>query len=139
MQTKQYIFIAQLVRALHLYYRGKRFPRKPRIFSGLPFAISQNVYLRNKTCSPCLHSLVKTEANVWENSRAENSHKLCRGFRQAMETRTCFISFIKLLISLLTKRKTIYEVGTVHSYNLEPANHIAHVIFVLHSAMKTHL
>ena len=27
-------------------------------------------HLRNKTCFPCLHSLVKTEANVWENSRA---------------------------------------------------------------------
>ena len=26
---------------------------------------------RNKTCSPFLHSLVKTEANVWENSRAD--------------------------------------------------------------------
>ena len=24
-------------------------------------------YLRNKTCYPCLHSLVKTEANAWEN------------------------------------------------------------------------
>ena len=23
--------------------------------------------LRNKTCSPCLHSLVKTELNIWEN------------------------------------------------------------------------
>ena len=28
-------------------------------------------YLRNKTGFPCLHSLVKTEANVWENSRAD--------------------------------------------------------------------
>ena len=28
-------------------------------------------HLRNKTCFPCLHSLVKTEANVWENSRAD--------------------------------------------------------------------
>ena len=27
--------------------------------------------LRNKLCFPCLHSLVKTEANVWENSRAD--------------------------------------------------------------------
>ena len=26
---------------------------------------------RNKTRSPFLHSLVKTEANVWENSRAD--------------------------------------------------------------------
>ena len=28
-------------------------------------------YLRNKTCFLCLHSLVKTEVNVWENSRAD--------------------------------------------------------------------
>ena len=27
--------------------------------------------LKNKTCSPCLHSLVKTKANVWENSRVD--------------------------------------------------------------------
>ena len=26
-------------------------------------------HLRNKTYFPCLHSLVKTEANFWENSR----------------------------------------------------------------------
>ena len=52
------------------------------------------LHLRNKTCFPCLHSLVKTEANVWENSRADasrvftcsriltNSHKLCFKFVQ---------------------------------------------------------
>ena len=28
-------------------------------------------YLTNKTFSPCTLSLVKTEANVWENSRAD--------------------------------------------------------------------
>ena len=28
---------------------------------------------------------------------------------------------------------------TVNSHNLETANHIAYVIFVLHNAMKTHL
>ena len=27
--------------------------------------------LRNKAFFPCLHSVVKTEANVWENSRAD--------------------------------------------------------------------
>ena len=67
----------------------------------------------------------------------ENSHKLCRGFQQAMEARTiCFISFIKLF-SLLTKRKTIYEAHNVNSHNSETV--ITHVISVLHSAMKTHL
>ena len=29
------------------------------------------IHLRNKTCFPCLHRLVKNEANVWENSRAD--------------------------------------------------------------------
>ena len=39
-----------------------------------------------------------------------NSHKLSRGCHQAMEVRTtCFISFIKLSFSVLTKRKKIYE------------------------------
>ena len=50
----------------------------------------------------------------------ELSHKLSRGFQQAMEARTtCFIFFIKLLFSLLTKRKTVYEARTVNSYNSE--------------------
>ena len=47
----------------------------------------------------------------------ENSHKLC--LQQAMEVRTCFISFIKLLFSFLTKRKTIYEAHTMNSHNSE--------------------
>ena len=69
----------------------------------------------------------------------ENSHKLCRGFQQAMEARkTYFIYFINLF-SVLAKRKTIYEARTVNSHNSETVNHIAHVIFVLHNAMKTHL
>ena len=33
--------------------------------------LRSSVFLRNKTCSPFLNSLVKTEANVWENSRAD--------------------------------------------------------------------
>ena len=57
------------------------------------------LHLQNKTHSPCFHSLVKTDAIVRENSRAdhpfhllENSHKVCRGFHQAMTARrTCFI------------------------------------------------
>ena len=41
----------------------------------------------------------------------ENSPKLCRGFHEAMKARrTCFISFIKLLIFELTERMTLYEV-----------------------------
>ena len=40
----------------------------------------------------CLHSLVKTKVNIWENSRAlegfhllENSYKLCRGLHQVIK------------------------------------------------------
>ena len=89
------------------------------------------VDLRNKTCFPCLHSLLKTEANIWENSRVdlvENSHKLCQGFHQAMEAqKTCFIYFIKLLFSLLTKRKTMYKVRTVNSHIWETVKpHCSH-------------
>ena len=40
------------------------------------------------------------------------------------DMRSTFVSFIKLYIT---------------SYNLETVNHIAHVIFVLRSATKTHL
>ena len=35
------------------------------------FDYKSKLYLRKKTCSSCLHSLVKTLANVWENSRAD--------------------------------------------------------------------
>ena len=53
---------------------------------------------------------VNTQDAVEDFHLLENSHKLCRDFQQAMEARTaCFISFINLLFSLLTKRKTIYE------------------------------
>ena len=77
---------------------------------------------------------------VESSDRLENSHKLCRGFQKAMEARTiCFISFIKLSFSVVAKTKTIYEAHTVNSQNLETINHIAHIIFVLHSAMKTPL
>ena len=43
---------------------------------------------------------VKTRDAVDEGFHLlENSHKLCRGFQQAMEVwTTCFISFIKLLL-----------------------------------------
>ena len=88
-------------------------------------------HLRNKTCFPCLHSGENRGERLGEfESRSvtirdtvegfhllENSHKHCQGFQQAMEARrTCFISFIKLIFSLLTKRKTIYEGRTVNSH-----------------------
>ena len=110
-------------------------------------------HLRIKTCSPCLYSLVKTEASVSENSRADQwkpktqsriftcSRILIKGFHNSMKARgTGFISFIKLLFSVLTKRKMIcmyvyfnFFHETVNSHNLKTANHIAHVISVLWS------
>ena len=63
---------------------------------------------------------MKTRDAVENFHLLENSYKLCRGFQQAMEARTiCFISFIKLLFSFLTKRKTVYEARTVNSHNSE--------------------
>ena len=58
--------------------------------------------------------------------------KLCRSFQQAMKARkTCFISSIKLLFSVLTKTKTINEVHIINSHSSETVNHIANVIFML--------
>ena len=73
-----------------------------------------------------------------------NSHKLCRGFHQDMKARrTCLDSFIELF-SVLRKRKRVciyFNVfcETVNSHSLETANHMAYIIFVLNSAIKTHL
>ena len=70
----------------------------------------------------------------------ENSHKLCQDFQQAMESQTtCFFSFIKSLFLVLTKRNKIYEACNVNSHNSETVNHIADVVLLLHSTMKTHL
>ena len=48
---------------------------------------------------------------ISENPRRsllENSYKLCRSFHQAMKALiTCFVFFIKLLFSVLTKIKTV--------------------------------
>ena len=60
-----------------------------------------------------------------------------------MENMFCFLN--KIIIFRL--RKTIYEARMyslisfmkLNFNNLETANHIVHVIYVLYSAMKTHL
>ena len=53
-----------------------------------------------------------------------------------------FFLFYKVLFSTLTKKKTIHEAHTVYetvnSHNLKIFNHIVQMIFVLHSATKTH-
>ena len=83
------------------------------LYKSLFYVFRVFFFIWYKTCSLCLHSLVKTEANVWENSRAdqwsqfhllENSHKLCRGFHQAMKAqRTCFISCWPFKTHVLSK------------------------------------
>ena len=59
-----------------------------------------------------------------------------------------FYFFYKIIIFCLNKEKddtqSVYVYfnffhETVNSHNLETANHIAHVIFVLYRAIKTHL
>ena len=58
----------------------------------------------------------RTFERIREQIKLENSRKLCRGFHQAIKARrTCFISFTILLLSVLTKRKTIYK---EHMYTL---------------------
>ena len=57
-----------------------------------------------------------------------------------------FYFFYKIIIFRLKEKDNIRSARvyfnffheTVNSHNLETANHIAHVIFVFHSAMKTH-
>ena len=91
---------------------------------------------------------VKTREAVDGFYLLEDSSKLCRGFHQAMRARkTCFISFIKLIFFVVTKRKTIYEARmytlisfyeTVNSYNLETANHIILTSFLCFTALWKH-
>ena len=59
-----------------------------------------------------------------------------------------FYFFYKIIIFQLNKKrdnirsvcvKFYFFLETVNPYNLETANHITRVIFVLHSAIKTHL
>ena len=42
------------------------------------------IHLGNKKCSPCLQSLVKNEANVWENSRRSRGFPPAREFSQTL-------------------------------------------------------
>ena len=57
-------------------------------------------------------------------------------FSQTFASRTCFISFIKLLFSVLTKRKMIFETRThVH---LETANYISLTSFAFFIALWKH-
>ena len=52
------------------YFSGFQLVTSTYVLSLLEVCLRED-HLRNKSCSPCLHSLVKTEVNVWENSRAD--------------------------------------------------------------------
>ena len=71
---------------------------------------SQPSESRGERLGEFVNRSVKTRDAVDGFHLLENSHKLCQGFHQDMKARiTCFISFVKLLFSVLTKRKMIYE------------------------------
>ena len=69
--------------------------------------------LRNKTFSWCLHNLVKTTANVLENSRADQwkaetreVSQTLRVFNKAIKARrTCLFLLNKMIIFVLNKKK----------------------------------
>ena len=82
---------------------------------------------------------VKTRDAVEGFHLLENSQTLPRFSTGYGGTEKMFISFIKFLFSVLTKRKTIYEARTVNSHNSKTVNYIAHVFLMHHDAMKTHL
>ena len=101
--------------------------------------------LRNKTCCPYLHSSVKTEANVQEQT-SQSLLKFSPGYEKSREN--MFYVFYKTITFRLNKEKDdirnayvkfyfFHEI--VNSHNLEKANHIACVIFFFHSAIKTQL
>ena len=108
-------------------------------------------YLRNKICFPCLHSLVKTEENVKENSRADQwNPRPSRGFSPARKfsqilprfstdyegTDNMFYFFYKIIIFSLNKEKDDIQSSYCKFSQLwDRSNLIVHVIFVLHSAM----
>ena len=90
-----YIVLSQ---GLHVsYYIDSQGNRQPANFN----ILVQVLYL-----TPCLHSLVKTKANVWENSNAQTFSRFSPGFEGA---ENMFYFFYKVIISVLTKKNTIYK------------------------------
>ena len=71
------------------------------------------IHLGNKKCSPCLQSLVKNEANVWENSRRSRGFPPAREFSQTLPrfspgyegTENMFYFFYKIIIFCFNKEK----------------------------------
>ena len=120
------------------------------------------ICLRNKTCSPCRHSLMKTEANVWDNSRADQwksetrsrvftCSRILKNFASSgyEGKENMFYFFYKIVIFRLKKEKDDKRSAyvyfdlfheTINSHILEKKPTIlVKSFFVLHSAMKTHL
>ena len=82
--------------------------KKQNIFS-VPSKAGEN---RGKRLGEFESRAVKIRDEVESSHLLENFHKLCGGFHQAKKARrlACFIWFIEILFSVLTKRKTIFEI-----------------------------
>ena len=125
-QTITYQVISGTDRCQFLNHSGVPFGEKPKenLLNKWQLEMGGNIitidYLRNKACFPWLYSLVKIEANVWENSRADQWKpetqlrifscsrvltKLCRGFHHAMKAQTTFYFFFKIIICIVNKEK----------------------------------
>ena len=96
------------------------------VISSMKFS---HIDLGNKTCSLCIHSLVKTKANVWENSRAAREFwqtlpRFSPGFES---TENMFYFFYKMINSRLKEKDDIRSAyiyfsffhESVNSHNLE--------------------
>ena len=85
-------------------------------------------HLRNKTFSPCLHSLVKSEANVWENSRADQ-------WKPEMQSRvfTCSRACTNLPIIIGKSKRKKFFAWDVRENGSNISKKVAEG--VLHSAM----
>ena len=111
-------------------------PRKPSIPK--TFLLSQNLE-QGKTLD-CVSG--------FHYSANEFSQTLPRFSPGYEDMENMFYFFYKIIIFSLNKENDDIQSAyvyfnffheTVNSHNLKTANHIAHVIFVLHSAVKTHL
>ena len=90
---------------------------------------------------------MSTASRVFTDLLSNSPKRLPRFSPGCEGTENMFYFFYKIIIFRLNKEKDDIRSAyvyfnffheTVNSHNLETANHNAHVIFVLHSAMKTH-
>ena len=123
------------------------------LFITVVLLLSVVLYLRNKTCFPCLHSLVKTEANVWENLRADqwkpkmqsrlftcsrNLTNFAKVFNRLWRhTQHVLFLLYKIIIFSVNNEKDSMQSSYCKFSQLGGSQ--TTFIFMLPSAMKTHL